>query len=1168
VISRQGQLKSTKRIISKERLKQKKKKGVLNQASAVPNLLSIMDNNLITAAAASAMSNGDIWSTGFLSFESPLKDLLDSGDYTLEQILCEDELLQELRGMHPQLLLFFSTEQCVMRLLQHIIRDVNADEPLPELSVATVLKPPEEEDEAKAQEATDDTSSGGKQKEETGGEPTAANSFFPSPEEPPKKQEKTAEEKLNLQNIRYPYMACEVICCEINSILDVLVDGHVVREMLPENSDRSTNTAQDGTTEEAEQDEESTRTNGGTLPATTDPRPPRLLDLLCSVLTNTEAGKLDDYRAGYLDKVFAVLSRARPQSMTQYVQDRGLDLLRDLIKHLYSHSIMQIVQRMLMPSGNTMEEDDEENRTFRCRWSESPQSIDLLLNSLLRDGSTDEDDSLDESQNASEVLMTLIQNSPLTSRHLVNLTTHPVLDRVVDAASVVDENQTLSPHESKLTSAMNVLESLILQLGGYGTVITMGVASQNKSPEDDNDSLDLAQHQAANLAKTDTLIELLPALLERLCGLLRHESTKSWTSPMQFAHHEPQALLGMSRLKVVRLLESLVLLGHSDVDRILCESEALEICLDLFWEFSWCSMLHQSVANLLVHVFEGANERALLQQYFLVKCNLLGRLMGSFEQEEEEKKHHVPPQAMEVEVVNSEPESTESVLGDADEVLPVSDDDVDVALEQQTTALAVTDDDEETDKMDSEEVNADDEPVPNLVEEVAKSDDSKSGTLPCPPSFEEKSAEESAEETRSHIPSFRMGYMGHVIIICQALVHASTQDPNESTEMGAVEHGMSSVDLDMSGSVEWSGSHEKGSGAAGQDAKPGSSTSLDYDQNESYKDEEADAKADPENSLVIAQLIESSPLRTRWEEFVTTTLSAETAIQSTPLGGLAGGSPGGDPLHSHAPDMNGQAEFEQDFIQGKGILVTGEVIDMDDNDLDMAATMMEALAGISRGPEGSDDAGARQPGDQSQDYVFDDPLGNRRFSRGDSDDEEEEDGSDAADLSGPRSPEASGKQADENDVPVMDLFAGNFSYEENKAETTKNVAAAAAPGDPGWSDFANFDDAFASAQSTSSDSDDEPELSVAVAESPVLEAPEKATAEADDIFGTSPPHPLLLAEDELESAENPVAAEESVASASSDGQEDPQEILAPAKAAESESSEEKRPASSEEVNED
>ena len=44
-------------------------------------------------------SCGDIWSSmGALSFASPMKDLLDTGNYTIDDLLAEDELLQELRG--------------------------------------------------------------------------------------------------------------------------------------------------------------------------------------------------------------------------------------------------------------------------------------------------------------------------------------------------------------------------------------------------------------------------------------------------------------------------------------------------------------------------------------------------------------------------------------------------------------------------------------------------------------------------------------------------------------------------------------------------------------------------------------------------------------------------------------------------------------------------------------------------------------------------------------------------------------------------------------------------------------------------------------------------------------------------------------------------------------
>jgi len=77
---------------------------------------------------------------------------------------------------------------------------------------------------------------------------------------------------------------------------------------------------------------------------------------------------------------------------------------------------------------------------------------------------------LDLYLNASEVLITIIQNSPLTSPSLKIITTDPVLEKLMIAASCLEEGAAFSPHDSKLTCAMNVLESLILQLGGYGSV--------------------------------------------------------------------------------------------------------------------------------------------------------------------------------------------------------------------------------------------------------------------------------------------------------------------------------------------------------------------------------------------------------------------------------------------------------------------------------------------------------------------------------------------------------------------------------------------------------------------------------------------------------------------------------------------------------------------------
>jgi len=42
--------------------------------------------------------------------------------YTVEQLLLEDELLQELRDMHPLLIDFFAKETSIMELLKYLLQ--------------------------------------------------------------------------------------------------------------------------------------------------------------------------------------------------------------------------------------------------------------------------------------------------------------------------------------------------------------------------------------------------------------------------------------------------------------------------------------------------------------------------------------------------------------------------------------------------------------------------------------------------------------------------------------------------------------------------------------------------------------------------------------------------------------------------------------------------------------------------------------------------------------------------------------------------------------------------------------------------------------------------------------------------------------------------------------
>jgi hypothetical protein len=1199
--------------------------------------------------------SGDIWSTGAFSFESPLKDLLDAGDFTLEQLLAEDELLQEMRGVHPKLMAYFQTEAAVTKLVQYLIlppagTDMDSDVPGEKAKANVEVDTGSAGTEtvigagATAAAGTDTLVDGQQQQNQQHNKVATANA---APRQPGEwllqhleskaadggSKSKTPQDDPEMKHIRFPYMACEIICCEITGVLSALVDGHVVNENDANedvNGKDMVKVVSDSSDTNADKDD----ATNIELQLPSPPQRMRILDLFFSVLSNTAPGQLDDYRAGYFDKILSVLFRRRPDEMSAYINAGGIHgrpaLMRAILNHLYSHSIMQIVQRLLLPQrpvatatpvgdGEDGERPDDEllaeqhldpnmngdiddGPRFECDWSEAPEALETLLDILMgsdasqaaslessvnnsSNGSNNgssfskkellEERRLNLSQNASEVLITIIQHSLLSSKTMLTLTLSKNLRKVVTAATILPVGCTyFSPHESLLTSAMNVLESLILQLGGYGAVGTMSVVLPEEEEEDvtnadagqgtdvvdgdaepsaadvdpdttketsitmetDTDQSNEESFEVQNkeplIADLSTMIEHLPRLLENLAKLLRHPSTAQWKSPMQYSKSY-QPLLGTSRLRIVRVLEAMVLLGDPEVDSYLVQSDCLEICLDLFWEFQWCSMLHQSVANLLVHVFEGGNLRVDMQEYFIIRCNLLSRLMDSYL--DIEVTPNIPAVVMglkELHISGSHggASSIGSDKGSTDH-LPVSEDDVDAALEQESEAQGAS------------------------VEKEAPAAEITSVDQGSTDAVQFESRDGSTIGVGAPSQSFRLGYMGHVIIICQALVHASTDDMEEAHP-----------------NMEDSEAQKATDGDSEQDG-----VSNGQDLNQTLQE-----------PLLLAEMVKYHPAVERWHAFMSTTLASETSIQATPLGGFNAAS-NGDPLHSHRPGLAEGDMMDDDGsappLPPRGMLGGGDVIDMDDNDLDIAASMIAGLtlnrqnSGGSGGDNDSEDGSDSGNSGNSQKtydsgetansgsgYLFDDPLGKMKegelgielgkltnykgpgkeegkgkASNSAADDDEEDD------SSSDEEPERQRSNSDgDEDVPVMDLFAGNFSYGDSDQPAEDSSDA------PDWSNFANFDDAFVPGESNKDDefgpfsSAENPATPDAADPSASEGSGSASDAEIEEMFGKGDHATLLEADDpfeendpfsppseEIETVEDPTTTEDAAPTAPS-----------------------------------
>ena len=565
-----------------------------------------------------------------------------------------------------------------------------------------------------------------------------------------------------------------------------------------------------------------------------------------------------------------------------------------------------------------------------------------------------------------------------------------------------------------------------------------------------------------------------------------------------------RAILGMSRLRIIRLIEALVLLGDSAIDKALLQSNendndcVLEKCLDLFWTFEWNSMLHQSIANLLVHVFEGGEGRMGLQMYFLGRCNLLGRLMESFDEcgggSSENDDISCSNEADDAAVVGAAVDTSSSnrersqvgdgskiedisdnvdVDDDADAVVPVSEDDVDSVMEKESQEQRKDsgDDDGLSDPSDSGD-------LVTINSSACASSSSPQERLPPP----------------SNRTSFRKGYMGHIIIICQALVHSCNattlgtagdadnncgddididepgssplKSPESMDEIGtsscfetsAIQAAAHTID-DSSSSTMSNSKKRKGQSPArdgSEDIKrlacpsPTSGSESDLFSSPAspipkvpsvaQSSEESDDGAEcyqPNNGpqvktlLSIETMLQQHPLYNKWQHFISTVLASEISVQSTPLGGQQAVDPTNSGYESSMMPSVINDNSDSDFLgidqNGPlgcagvlGGLIVGE-IDMDENDLDIAASMMEALSlptsnGHGGGPSnlaghssrrgvsllggGESEKGTagtignfgsviEQPGG-FKDYVYDDPLGGiHPFGSAESSDEDD-----------------------------------------------------------------------------------------------------------------------------------------------------------------------------------
>jgi len=461
----------------------------------------------------SSLGHGDIWSISGISFASPVNDILDKESYTLEELLQEDDLLQEVKSKNERLLAFLQTEETVETLVEYVV--------------------------------------------------TAAD-----------------DDAEDFRKFKYPYMACELFCCEVQKVLDILVEG------------------QDG----------------------------KFLSMLFSLLDNE--APLDHYLAGYFEKILEMLFRRMTIPVMMYLNNGGVPLLQKFLNHIENYSVMQIVQRVMLPHIPFSMEDvevmsPEEKLNYQCNWSFQKETCHLLCSRMLTG------ESYDIPSHISDLLITVLQLSPHDSLFLTHLCEPRCLDDLLkfsfqdytERTSVTD----LPSVESSLSLAsISVLESLISRLCETMNPFEGG---------EEKDVMDDAQKTMALIGEcvdkvSSALIEYVPKFAAQLKAYTETDVCGTFQSQSQCTYRR----LGQRGLQLVKLVEAIVRLANDHIDSALCVSGALKACVDLMFHFDLNSLLHLSVQRIILILIEGGATEGTIH-CLLVDCGLLRHIIDIISEE-------------------------------------------------------------------------------------------------------------------------------------------------------------------------------------------------------------------------------------------------------------------------------------------------------------------------------------------------------------------------------------------------------------------------------------------------------------------------------------------------------------------------------------------------------
>jgi len=331
----------------------------------------------------------------------------------------------------------------------------------------------------------------------------------------------------------------------------------------------------------------------------------KYLDDVFSILSSND--RLDNYLTGYFEKILEMMLRSFTTSTLDYINMGGLNLFKRFVNHVNNYSIMQIIQRLLLPhipfsppQPDNLKIESDEFYLPKCNWSHLSMTCEILCNELITNKNKK-----NVSIHVADLLITVLQLSPLDSIFISSLCSSGCLNILIHAAleSYTEEGNYLDGFDNASASAISVLESLTARLSENINSIefyeTYEINSSHSKESVGNNLFNLKSVLKNNLPSIIKLISYNIGRNSKNSSLFKAQDSLFYLK------------LGFRQLQLIKFIESIVRLGDKDIDEILAKNKAIIIIIDEFFKCKLNSLLHLSVQRTICLILEGGSARRL-----------------------------------------------------------------------------------------------------------------------------------------------------------------------------------------------------------------------------------------------------------------------------------------------------------------------------------------------------------------------------------------------------------------------------------------------------------------------------------------------------------------------------------------------------------------------------